>query len=253
MRTRFLLPALFPALLSAQVVTGVPVKIALQVDPPKGGAPALDLAPIVTSLNALVKRDHLVEPAPGADGWVLEIRAVPMKVEGLLMADTPMRLARLQGGQLVQADAKDAESVIASPNGEDLNANAAGDISNHAEELLLAAGLIAKEATKEPILLDLPGSNEVKDVEFATMKVAYQPPQPPYPVGARERHIQGKVVVELVVGPDGVPRAAAALQGPIPLFTYCLRWAMKWRFVPVTIDGKPVFGRFKIDMTFRLG
>ena len=255
MRPRLMIPALLSAALAAQMPPAV--KIVLQVDPPKDGAPALSTAAIAKALAGLAKDAGLVEPMPGGDGWVLEMRAVPMKMHnGLLIADTPMRLSRIQGGQKVVEGAKDAESVAGAMTAEDLDANAGADIAARAQMLLEMAKVIPLLMPPNPPVTLAPGSGpsdgKIDDFDFAEVRVVHQPPRPPYPPAARMNRVQGDVVVELVIRPDGSPASAIAEEGPDPLLAYALEFAMNWRFEPLHSHGKPVWGRFKIHMQFRL-
>lgn len=51
-------------------------------------------------------------------------------------------------------------------------------------------------------------------VDLSQLKIVHQPPAPPYPPLAKLAVIQGTVVVELLLGPDGIPQQARALEGP---------------------------------------
>jgi protein TonB len=89
-------------------------------------------------------------------------------------------------------------------------------------------------------------------LDFSQVKVAFRPPEPPYPPLARMARIQGTVVVELTVGLDGVPLGAMALEGPFQLRAAAQAYAMAWRFVPTREGGQPVVSRFKLSVTYRL-
>jgi len=60
------------------------------------------------------------------------------------------------------------------------------------------------------------------------------------------------VVVEVNIGPDGVPTAAHAKEGPPQLRAYAEAYAMKWRFEPALLNGVPQYARFTLTMPFRL-
>ncbi|HXC16397.1 MAG TPA: energy transducer TonB, partial [Holophagaceae bacterium] len=96
------------------------------------------------------------------------------------------------------------------------------------------------------------GTGKVLTFDFSQVKVRLMPTQPPYPPMAKMARIQGTVVVEVSVGPDGVPTAAHAVEGPPLLRQYAETWAMHWRFEPLMQNGQPQYGRFKINMNFRL-
>jgi protein TonB len=92
----------------------------------------------------------------------------------------------------------------------------------------------------------------VIDFDFSQVKIKYQPPAPPYPALAKIAKIQGTVVVEIVIGPDGVPTDAIAKEGPPQLRDYAASWAKTWRFEPAMLNGQPQYARFRLTMPFRL-
>ena len=99
-----------------------------------------------------------------------------------------------------------------------------------------------------PASLKLP----VVDVDFSQIKVKHQPPAPPYPVAAKANRIQGTVIIDLTIGPDGLPIRAEALEGPPELLMTALNFALQWEFEPARLNGVPQYARFKLTMPFRL-
>ena len=91
-----------------------------------------------------------------------------------------------------------------------------------------------------------------KTVEFKQMKIRFQPPAPPYPTLARERRVDGVVVVQITVNPAGMPVRAEAVTGPPELIMTAVRYALQWRFAPALLDGIPQAARFRLTMPFRL-
>ncbi|MBI4912842.1 MAG: TonB family protein [Acidobacteria bacterium] len=92
----------------------------------------------------------------------------------------------------------------------------------------------------------------VVDFDFSQIKIKVQPPAPPYPAMARIAKIQGTVVVEIVVGTDGVPVSAKAVDGPPQLRPTAESYAMQWRFEPAMLNGVPQNARLKLTMPFKL-
>ncbi|MDE3032112.1 MAG: TonB family protein, partial [Acidobacteriota bacterium] len=90
------------------------------------------------------------------------------------------------------------------------------------------------------------------DFNFSQVKVKYRPPVPPYPPLAKIARIQGTVVVELTIGPDGVPISATAKEGPAELRPTAEFYAMQWRFEPAVLNGQPQYARFTVTMPFQL-
>ena len=96
------------------------------------------------------------------------------------------------------------------------------------------------------------GTGRVVEFDFANVKIKEQPPVPPYPAVARAARVQGKVVVEIVINPDGVPTQATAIEGPPLLRKFAEDYAMRWRFEPALLNGAPQWAKFKLIMPFRL-
>ncbi|NTV74772.1 MAG: energy transducer TonB [Holophaga sp.] len=96
------------------------------------------------------------------------------------------------------------------------------------------------------------GTSHVVDFDFSQMKIKFQPPAPPYPALAKIARIQGTVVVEITVGPDGIPIAAHAVEGPAQLRQTAENYAMGWKFEPAMLNGVAQTALFKLTMPFRL-
>jgi protein TonB len=96
------------------------------------------------------------------------------------------------------------------------------------------------------------GPVHVVDFDFSQMKIKFQPPSPPYPPLAKIARIQGTVVVEITVGPDGIPTSAHAVEGPAQLRKVAEDYAMGWKFEPAMLNGVAQTARFKLTMPFKL-
>lgn len=92
----------------------------------------------------------------------------------------------------------------------------------------------------------------IADLEFAHVKILHQPKALSYPAEAKKKGIQGKVVVVLLVGKDGVPESAEAKEGPEELRSSAVEYAKEWRFKPVKVDGQITKTRFQLNIVFRL-
>jgi periplasmic protein TonB len=95
-------------------------------------------------------------------------------------------------------------------------------------------------------------TTRVVDFDFSQIVIKHQPPAPPYPALAKIAKIQGTVVVEIVVGTDGVPTSAKAVEGPPQLRATAENYALQWRFEPAKQNGVPQIARFKLTMPFKL-
>jgi hypothetical protein len=261
MISRLLIPTLLVLPLCAQVPAPAPaVRILLQADKPPIGTPALDMTAISEKLEAFAKAENLVNPGPDGDGWVLGIGLTPQEEpNGLLVGAGAIRLSRLSGGKIAPDGVKENGALVVARKSGDLCSALGYELVRRCEELLVEARVIpGKSLSPEPLTptttpkVGQGDSAQPRRFEFSQIKVRELPPQPPYPAYAKTNRIQGRVVVDLVVGPDGIPISVAALEGPGPLLPYACRWALGWRFDPLTPNGQPEYGRFKLNLNFRL-
>ena len=75
---------------------------------------------------------------------------------------------------------------------------------------------------------------------------------PRYSVEARSRHLQGKVQIRALIGPDGVPRGIARVSGDPTLAQIAMDAIALWRYAPATLDGQPVKSEVIIPVDFQL-
>ena len=90
------------------------------------------------------------------------------------------------------------------------------------------------------------------DFDLSAMRINYQPPAPPYPPLAKAARIQGTVIVEILVDPQGAVVSARAVEGPLELRQVAEDYALQWRFEPALLDGVPHSARLRLTMPFRL-
>ena len=79
--------------------------------------------------------------------------------------------------------------------------------------------------------------------------------KPGYTAGAMQAKIQGRVVMQTVVGVDGAPRDVTVTQSldkQHGLDDRAVEALKAWRFKPATKDGKDVAASVTIEMTFTL-
>jgi periplasmic protein TonB len=91
----------------------------------------------------------------------------------------------------------------------------------------------------------------VVEYVFSQVEVRYQP-KLEYPPLAQRAGIQGTVKVAILVGLDGVPISAKALEGPPLLRSFAESYALKWRFRPSLENGVPVVASFPLTVQFRI-
>ena len=78
-------------------------------------------------------------------------------------------------------------------------------------------------------------------------------PEPEYSTEARQAKHQGTVVVSLVVGADGQPRALRVARSlGMGLDEKALEAVRQWRFEPAMKDGRPVAVAVDVEVTFHL-
>lgn len=75
---------------------------------------------------------------------------------------------------------------------------------------------------------------------------------PVYPDIARQRMIQGTVVLKAVIGKDGNIKDLTAVSGPKELYESAIGAVQQWRYKPVTLDGKPVEVESTINVNYKL-
>ena len=90
------------------------------------------------------------------------------------------------------------------------------------------------------------------DLDLTQVREKFRPPPPAYPPLARNARIQGNVVIQIVVGLDGVPMSTRALEGPFQLRAAAEAYAMTWRFEPYLHNGIPLVSRFNLTVAYRI-
>ena len=75
--------------------------------------------------------------------------------------------------------------------------------------------------------------------------------EPAYPDAARQANVQGIVLLDAVIGPDGAVEELRALSGPDVLVPAALDAVKWWRFQPYRVSGKPVEVETTVAVEFR--
>jgi TonB family protein len=107
--------------------------------------------------------------------------------------------------------------------------------------------------------LGLSGQEPVKQETVHVIGSGVIPPipihrvEPEYPELARKERVQGAVLLEMVVGSDGVPsRIEVHLPAGHGFDERAIQSVSQWRFTPGMKDGKPVAIRAGVEVTFAL-
>jgi len=95
-------------------------------------------------------------------------------------------------------------------------------------------------------------AGQVPTLDLSRIAVQSRPPKPDYPLLAQKAGIQGSVVVPILVGADGVPISARAVDGPPLLRSAAEKFALAWRFAPYRVNGIAQAFQFTLTVTFTL-
>jgi len=76
--------------------------------------------------------------------------------------------------------------------------------------------------------------------------------KPEYPEQARQKHIQGQVVIKVLVGIDGLVKDIEATSGDPQLVKSAADALRQWRFLPQSLEGQPVEFETQITVNFAL-
>jgi TonB family protein len=74
---------------------------------------------------------------------------------------------------------------------------------------------------------------------------------PDYPLAARSSHLQGVIVLDVVVGTDGSVSSVRPLNGPEVLAQSAVDAMRWWRFEPYRVDGQAVVAETTVAMEFK--
>ena len=77
--------------------------------------------------------------------------------------------------------------------------------------------------------------------------------RPEYPKEAQQQHLQGRVVMKVLVGIDGLVREVVVTSGDPQLVNSAVNAVRQWRFRPHTREGEPVEFETEITVNFALG
>ncbi len=75
---------------------------------------------------------------------------------------------------------------------------------------------------------------------------------PNYPTIAQSARIEGNVVIQAVIGTDGMVQEARVMSGPPLLSDAALTAVKQWRYTPTTLNNQPVSVIMTVTVTFRL-
>lgn len=74
--------------------------------------------------------------------------------------------------------------------------------------------------------------------------------EPDYPDDARQRGVQGAVVLDLYIRKDGTVQNVGLVSGPPPLVAAAISAVRQWRFTPFRINGREVETKTRVTLGF---
>ena len=74
---------------------------------------------------------------------------------------------------------------------------------------------------------------------------------PEFPMIARQLHITGSVMIEVVIAESGAVETVSAVSGNPVLTKPAMDTLKKWKFKPFTADGAPVKAQTQISVDFK--
>jgi protein TonB len=75
--------------------------------------------------------------------------------------------------------------------------------------------------------------------------------EPHYPAAALAARMSGTVILDFLIGPDGLVRDVTVLRGaPLGLTESAVEAARQWRFEPSLLNGKPITVRYVLTIRF---
>ena len=115
-------------------------------------------------------------------------------------------------------------------------------------------------STSSSVVPAPPASNAVAATAAATRvhlspsatQTLSRPVEPNYPLLAREMKIQGAVVLEVLIGREGIIQHLRVLSGPAILSAAAQEAVKQWRFRPYLQSGRPVETEARITVNFTI-
>ena len=103
------------------------------------------------------------------------------------------------------------------------------------------------------LTLSLPAQEKLRRLnQEEAVKAAISKPQPDYPPVARQLKLQGRVEAEVSITAAGTVDDVKVLTGNAALTGAVVNALRRWRFEPITADGKPVRAIAVVSFTFKL-
>ena len=111
----------------------------------------------------------------------------------------------------------------------------------------------APQARPKPLPPAPPASGPVRVSEGVQSARLIYGPKPPYPPLARAAHVEGRVRMQAIIGPDGTINSLQVTSGPPLLINAAKDAVSQWRYQPTLLSGRAVEVITEIDVIFTLG
>ena len=115
----------------------------------------------------------------------------------------------------------------------------------------LPADTAASSSTEVPAFASTNAAERVH-MSADTTHIVQRPVQPSYPMLARQMKVQGAVVLQALIGADGVIQDLHVLSGPTILASAAQEAVRQWRFKPYLQNGAPVETQANITVNFTI-
>jgi TonB family protein len=89
-------------------------------------------------------------------------------------------------------------------------------------------------------------------MSLAKTQIPPQAPESAYPLLGRQMKVQGSVLLQALIGADGMIRDLRVLNGPAILASAAREAARRWQFKPYLQNGQPVETQAKITVNFTI-
>lgn len=100
--------------------------------------------------------------------------------------------------------------------------------------------------------LEITGAATVTPATNAAVREPIVDAQPSYPLLAQHMNVQGSVVLQALIGTDGVVESLRVLSGPAILASAAQQAVREWRFRPIVQNGQAVESKATITVNFTI-
>ena len=110
----------------------------------------------------------------------------------------------------------------------------------------------AAAASNAPANAGMPAAPRIKMSPIASAAQIIYKVNPTYPEQARLQHVQGRVVLHVIIGKDGTVLIADPVSGPNELVDAAVATVKQWRYKTTLSDGQPVEVETQVSINYTL-